>query len=234
MVYVTGDLHGDLQRFRTPPFRKLRRRDTLIVAGDFGFLWDGSAAERRTLERLGKKKYTILFIDGTHENHALLAAAPVTEFAGAPARQFGKRLYHISRGSVFTLEDHTFFVCGGGESEDRDAREEGVNWWPDELPSKQQLEKAGQALDKADRKVDFVITHEAPEMIYRFLKMDSNRHNYFSSFLDDLTRSVRFSRWLFGSLHIDKRVTPLFTAVFKDVIPLWDKKKGGRAPTGKP
>ncbi len=42
MVYVTGDMHGDFERFKLPAMKKLKKGDTLIICGDFGFLWDGS------------------------------------------------------------------------------------------------------------------------------------------------------------------------------------------------
>ena len=76
MVYITGDLHGDLDRLEAI---KLKKGDTLIVCGDFGFVWDGSAAEEKTLRRLGKKKWNICFIDGTHEGFDLLDEYDVDE-----------------------------------------------------------------------------------------------------------------------------------------------------------
>ena len=46
MVYLTGDTHGDIQRFKQGKLRWLGKKDTVVVLGDFGFVWDGSAAER--------------------------------------------------------------------------------------------------------------------------------------------------------------------------------------------
>ncbi|MFR1808666.1 MAG: calcineurin-like phosphoesterase, partial [Pygmaiobacter massiliensis] len=71
MIYVTADLHGDVDRLRSLPV-KLGRKDTLIVLGDFGFLWDGSKAEKKMLKWLGKRRYQLLFLDGAHENYDLL------------------------------------------------------------------------------------------------------------------------------------------------------------------
>jgi len=34
MVYVTGDLHGDYSRLKSPAIRKLRAGDVLLVCGD--------------------------------------------------------------------------------------------------------------------------------------------------------------------------------------------------------
>ena len=66
MIYLTGDLHGDFERFRSKEMKKLKKGDTLIVCGDFGFVWDGSKKEQSILKKLGKSKYQILFIEGTH------------------------------------------------------------------------------------------------------------------------------------------------------------------------
>ena len=72
MVYITGDTHGDISLFKNPKLRKLTEDDILLVCGDFGFLWDGSEKEKAAIEKLSKKKYTICFIDGAHENFEML------------------------------------------------------------------------------------------------------------------------------------------------------------------
>ena len=69
MIYVTGDIHGDKRRFEDA--KRLKAGDTLLVCGDFGFLWEGNTAEERLLKKLVKKKYNIAFVDGAHENFEL-------------------------------------------------------------------------------------------------------------------------------------------------------------------
>ena len=67
MVYLTGDTHGDIQRFKQGKLRWLGKKDTVVVLGDFGFVWDGSAAERKRLDWLVKMQvglYERLFADG--------------------------------------------------------------------------------------------------------------------------------------------------------------------------
>lgn len=116
MVYVTGDMHGDIARFDSPALKRLKKGDTLIVCGDFGFVWDNSKAEQKTLKKLGSKKYNICFIDGTHENFELLNAFPVTEWCGGKVHHICGNLYHLMRGQVFRIDNMTFFTMGGGES----------------------------------------------------------------------------------------------------------------------
>ena len=79
MIYVTGDLHGTAERGRNrlsarcwPEGRDLTRGDVVIVAGDFGYVWDGSAVDAYWLKWLEGKPWTTCFVDGNHENHALL------------------------------------------------------------------------------------------------------------------------------------------------------------------
>ena len=79
MVYLTGDTHGDLDRFRHGRLRWLGKRDIVVVLGDFGFVWDGGAEEQKKLDWLRKRPYTLLFLDGSHENYDLLAQYPERE-----------------------------------------------------------------------------------------------------------------------------------------------------------
>ena len=50
MIYITGDLHGDLERFKEKNMKQLKPGDTLLVCGDFGFIWDGSKQEKAALK----------------------------------------------------------------------------------------------------------------------------------------------------------------------------------------
>ena len=82
MIYVTGDTHGDLTRFKDPQLKKLKAGDTLIICGDFGFLWNGSKKEKANLKKLLTAEYTICFIDGCHENFDMLEKFPESTWNG--------------------------------------------------------------------------------------------------------------------------------------------------------
>ena len=66
MIYVTGDMHGDFSRFKDSRLKKLRAGDTLLVCGDFGFLWDGSRQEQKLLKKIGNLKYNVAFLSLIH------------------------------------------------------------------------------------------------------------------------------------------------------------------------
>ena len=86
---VTGDVHGGAEygssRFSSkswPDGRTLSRDDVVVVAGDFGFVWDGSNTDRYWLDWFESKPWTTCFVDGNHENHRMLAELPETEWNG--------------------------------------------------------------------------------------------------------------------------------------------------------
>jgi predicted phosphodiesterase len=143
MIYITGDLHGDIARFKSKAFRKLKKNDTLIVLGDFGFLWEGGRAEEKLLRWIGKRKYQVLFIEGTHDNLDLLEQYPESDWCGGKAREISGKLRHLTRGHIFELEGKSFFAFGGGESADADARQ---SWWSRELPTTEEITAARERL----------------------------------------------------------------------------------------
>ena len=54
-IFITGDTHGDFTRFKKKIFyeqAELSKEDCVIICGDFGGIWDGSAEERHWLDWL--------------------------------------------------------------------------------------------------------------------------------------------------------------------------------------
>ena len=140
MIYITGDLHGEIERLKSKEVRKLKKGDTLIVCGDFGFVWDGSDREKKVLKKLGKQKYRIMFIAGCHDNYDLLESYPVTELCGGQARQISGNLYELLRGEIYDIDGKTVFAFGGGQSDNTYADLiEGENWWTREIPTDEEL-----------------------------------------------------------------------------------------------
>jgi len=230
MVYVTGDLHGDFARLRAPEMRKLRKDDTLLVCGDFGFLWDDSKAEQARLKKLGKFKFNIAFVDGVHENFELLEQYPMQDWNGGQARHLGGRLYHLLRGEIYTIESKTFFTMGGGISPDDDFRTLDDTRMRYEIPSREQLEHAAANIERVRGNIDYIITHEPPMRVKAFLQLKAQTRQTteftgLNTFFDEMSNCCTFKHWFFGSMHVDKFISSSHTAVFRKVIKVEQKAK---------
>ena len=90
MIYVTGDCHGEWSRFDEdifPEQKEMSRNDYVVVLGDFG-IWADTKEEKERLDALEKKSFTLLFIDGNHENFdRLYHEFSEIEFCGGKAHQ---------------------------------------------------------------------------------------------------------------------------------------------------
>lgn len=109
MIFVTGDTHanldiGKLSTRRFPEQKELTKEDFLIVCGDFGLVWDGSAREIYWQDWLSDKNFTTLWIDGNHENFDILYELPLTEKFDGKVREIASGTFTIlDRGQVLTL-----------------------------------------------------------------------------------------------------------------------------------
>ena len=104
MIYVTGDLHGDPARLSDKALRRLKKGDTLLVCGDFGFVWDGSPAELKLRRKIGKQKYTTIFVDGTHDNLPMIREFPEEEL-NKPLSDLYLMGYDLQRNAFFARKE---------------------------------------------------------------------------------------------------------------------------------
>lgn len=222
MIYITGDTHGDISCFKNPNLNKLGEKDTLIVCGDFGFIWNPEdAKEKKNLEWLKKRKYTICFVDGAHENFDILNSYAPYRWKGGNAHKIADNIYHLMRGEIFTFEGKTFFVMGGGESPDAYMRVEGESWWESELPSAEELRNGVSNLKETDKTINYILTYEAPTIAKDILKQRTNKDiiiTPLNTYLQEILKNVDYMHWYFGSLHMDLNISKKMTAVFNEVI----------------
>lgn len=220
MIYVTGDTHGDISRFKESAFKKLKKGDVLIVCGDFGFIWDGSRREKSVLKKLAEKDFTIAFIDGCHENFDILESIPVTEWCSGKARLISRNIVHLMRGQVYTIQDKKIFTFGGGHSQDFDFRRDSTNWWEREQPTHSEILEAIRNLDEHSNIVDYIITHEPPASLKDCLGVDVFQRLEVHAFFEDIIKVCSYKKWYFGKCHIDKHIPIKFYAIFNNITPL--------------
>lgn len=221
MIYVTGDTHGIHDVYKIWGF-KMEETDYLIICGDFGFIWDGGVREEIYLNRLDSLEGTVLFVDGNHENFPLIYSYPVEEWNGGLVHKIRPSVLHLMRGQIYTIENKKIFVMGGGTSIDKMWRTEGISWWAEEMPSKEEYEIALDNLEKAEWKVDYVCTHAAPAVTHDVVLSSSyyKPQDELTKFLQTVDDRLSYKQWFFGHYHDDRQIDVKHRLLYQDIIPI--------------
>lgn len=234
MIYITGDTHADFSRFKNPMLRKLKKNDSLIICGDFGFIWDGSPKEQKILKKIGKLPYNVLFVEGSHENYDLLEQYEISEWCGGKTRLISGRLRQLMRGQLYEIAEKTVFAFGGGQTDDIYELIEGSNWWKREIPSDEELAEGLENLENAGNSVDFIVTYEPPSRMQEFLT-GGGEPNHINTYLNEIYDKTDFKGWFFGKLHLNKQIPPKYYAVYDGIVAAdktkIKKKKQSKKPT---
>lgn len=206
MIYITGDTHGEQERFSIIEREcSITKGDYLVVCGDFGYVFQNNDSEKRFLDNLERKEYTILFVDGNHENFTAIFNYPEEQLFGGRVHKIRNNVFHLMRGQVFTIEGKTFFTLGGAYSIDRYMRRLGVSYWDEELASPSDFKESTRSLKVNDMNVDYILTHTAPrEMIRRLGYSPEPEDMELTGFLEWIMYEVQYKHWFCGHWHEDK------------------------------
>ncbi len=219
MILITGDTHGDKSRFCDERLAELTANDYFIVCGDFGYIFRNNEEEKLFLDSLESLPYTVLFVDGNHENFDAIYSYPTAEWHGGRVHNIRKNVLHLMRGEVFDIEGKTFFTMGGAYSIDKYMRREGYSWWRQEVPSNDEYANATKNLQAHSFSLDYVLTHTLPrEMILRLGKYPDVHDAELTGFLEWVMYETRFRHWFCGHWHEDRELTEKFTVLYFDTI----------------
>ena len=231
MVYIRGDTHGEEFQFSEdimPGESKWTENDILIIAGDFGCVFQGEdryLSERNKLNALAQKPYQILFVDGNHEGFPFLMAYPEVMLYGAPVRKIRDNIFWLQRGYIYDIKDRSFFVMGGAHSMDKAFRMKYFDvcgekiWFEEELPSNAEYQRAIANLKERNMKVDYIVTHTAPRTIIpRIIHTAPDMTDAeLTGFLDWVYHEISFVKWFFGHFHEDLEINDQMTACYTQV-----------------
>jgi predicted phosphohydrolase len=221
-IYVTGDTHARFQRFNNDFYKdNVKKEDYVIIAGDAGIFFTEGPMHQAKIDFISELPFTLLWVDGNHENHDWIDRLEVSTWNNGKVHQITDNCYHLMRGQIFDIEGHSFFTMGGADSIDKEWRIEGRSWWRQELPSVQEENEALDNLLKHDNKVDYIITHAAPDnILYRInprFKQDSITH-----FLYEVEKTVEFKHWYFGHYHEDREIDDKHTLLSLETVKICD------------
>lgn len=248
MIYITGDCHGDWTKLSNKKFsaqKEMNRNDYLIVCGDFG-IWHDDKTERWWLKWLSNKNFTLLFVDGNHENFDRLYSSEfdVINFCGGKAHKIRENIYHLMRGYVFDLSGKTFFAFGGATSHDIDdgvlypndfktkkelmnefynrtqsgemLRIDHLSWWKEEMPSKTEMDFGLKTLADYGNKIDYIVSHTCPQKIASYLGFENS--DELTQYFNTVSETVQFKKWFFGHHHKNQVVNDKFVMLYERIV----------------
>ena len=281
-LFVTGDLHRTMYRFSSSRFPQqcmLDKEDYVIVCGDFGFVWDLIREEKRPWETeepipLAEKKesrdeterldwleefpFSVLFVDGNHENFDRLDAYPVEEWHGGKVHKIRPSVIHLMRGQVFELAGKKIFTFGGAQSQDISGgilekddpkrmekekqlqaagalyRVNHLSWWERELPSDEEMEEGLENLAKHGNEVDYIITHCCSGEIQKKIDPTMQEKNKLTDYFNSIFRNCKYQKWYFGHYHEDKTITGQDVLLYHCVLPLGEVPQEYQPVLGQP
>ena len=200
-MIVVGDIHGQVKTYLK--LLDHYRGEPSIQVGDFGFGFPKykelgpSDVGLKTPEELQWLEDNMPdnagFIRGNHDEPAL-------------AR---KSKHYLGDYGIKVIDGHKVFFVSGAYSVDRRDRIEGVDWWPGEELSSEELEDA-LLLYKKD-KPDIVISHDGPDQAIERLMIKSlglHKGRYFSrtgQILSAMYYAHQPAKWIFGHWHTKYR-----------------------------
>ena len=221
-VILAGDLHGMLDLDKVTEYFETNdeytKEDYLILLGDTGILWDGYEGDRELQEILNELPVTTLWIDGNHDNFDLLEEYETDTWHGGKVHFITDSIIHLCRGQVFEICGRTFFTFGGGNSIDKAIRQEGISWWPEEMPSDYEYEEGRVNLEKTGGRVDYILTHTCPEYVAHELVTDVYPgEEALQRYLNQIAEDTDFEMWYFGHWHIDETVDN-FQCLYHEIV----------------
>lgn len=108
---------------------------------------------------------------------------------------------------------------------DKMYRTEGITWFPEEIPSKEEYEEGWKNLEKADFQVDYILSHTAPREVAAAIGYGelSDDEVELRQFLQRVADETEFTAWYFGHFHEDTDVEGQFFCLYEEIVELEQK-----------
>ena len=236
MIYITGDTHGlnDIGKLNHLTYqldkekffhnKKKKPINYMIVAGDFGVLWNHRPDEREhnLLGLYNNMPWITLFIDGNHENFYRIYDLPQVKMFNGVVGKVTNKIYHLRRGEIYDIDGKSILTFGGAYSIDRNYRMLNVSYWEEEIPSEKERLYCLDNLEKHNNEVDIIVTHTCPNhakniIIKRGHNLISKFEDSTVDFLDKIHNVVKFKKWYFGHFHCDIVIDNKMRCLYHDI-----------------
>lgn len=220
-IFIVGDCHGNLENLERVQnkYPNLTKNDYVIVCGDFGFIFrkEADQFERYQLNEIENYNFTTLFILGNHENFSRFKDYSIEEWHGGRVHRIGKTIFHLMNGEIYEIGGKKFFCFGGAQSPDRAYRIPYQTWWPEEVPTKEEYNRAIDSLEKIGFNPDYIITHAMPDFFIKELYGGRAITDKVGQMLNDFLYRCTYKTWYCGHYHLDIKIRDNFQICFKKI-----------------
>ena len=217
MVYITGDIHGEVFRVEEAVEKfNIGSEDIIVLLGDVGMNYYGNnRGDKHRKKRMNKLGVPIFCIHGNHEMRpGTIATYREMEWHGGTVYVEDEypNLLFAKDGDAYDMDGQKVIVIGGAYSVDKWYRLQcGLSWFPDEQPSEAIKASVEQKLEELNWKVDAVLTHTCPERYTpreAFLSSvnQATVDNSTEQWLDTIAERLDYRAWFCGHWHINKRI----------------------------
>lgn len=206
-MFFLGDTHGQARFMKQ--FLESNEKYCIQV-GDFGFVFKYNDYKwNHFLNRFAKHypEKMIFTVLGNHENFDSIEKMPRVERFGAKCRKIRENIFAVERGEILQLEGKNILCIGGADSIDKDWREPGVSWWPQETISDKDVEHAIEngLSDKYDS-IDIIASHAMPAFFMAktfssFYECKSD-HSLEKIYYDLVMNGCEIPLWIGGHIHL--------------------------------
>ena len=192
MIYLTGDTHGDFERYLEFTNKmNPTDNDVMIVLGDAGLNYYGDDRDTYRKQFVNNFPFTTFCIHGNHEMRpSTIESYKLKEWCGGMVwyEESYPHLLFAKDGEIYTIEGKSYLAIGGAYSVDKSYRlERNYGWWADEQPSEEIKHFVESQIDKVKR-VDYVLSHTCP---FKYEPREA-----FLNFIDQSTVDDSTERWL--------------------------------------
>ena len=217
MVYITGDIHGEVHRVLEMIDKyEITPNDIIVILGDVGMNYYGNKkGDRNRKKRMSNLGIPILCIHGNHEMRpeSLITYREDQWHGGSVyVEEEFPNLFFAKDGEVYDLEGTKAIAIGGAYSVDKWYRlQRDLHWFPDEQPSDEIKARVEKKLNELSWQIDAVFTHTCP---YKYIPREafmscvdqSTVDNSTEIWLDSIEGKLNYNAWYCGHWHIDKRI----------------------------
>lgn len=155
MIAFIGDVHRAFNDLTRLVGELPAGVEAVVQVGDLGLHPSDLERDGPRAPRLGRPLH---FIGGNHDHE------PWFRGLHAPT-ELGPNLIYVPRGVVLQLDSRRLAFLGGGDSVvDRAQRREGIDWWPEERVTAEEVARFSGA-----GRVDILVAHTPPAPVYPVL-----------------------------------------------------------------